>query len=232
MKEECIICKAPLVYTPRERMMECVLCHKQERSRTCCTQEHYVCDDCHTRGIDSITGLCLAETARDPIVLLEKLMALPFCHMHGPEHHVLVGAALLTACRNAGAGVDLPRALEELQSRARQVPGGACGFWGACGAAVSCGMAVSILTGATPLAEEAWGLSNQMTACALERIGAVGGPRCCKRDSYLALSAAVPFLREHLGVELSLSPVHCRRSPQNNQCLGQRCPFFTPQPEA
>jgi hypothetical protein len=29
------------------------------------------------------------------------LMAMPFCHMHGPEHHVMVGAALLTAYHNA-----------------------------------------------------------------------------------------------------------------------------------
>ena len=25
------------------------------------------------------------------------MMAQPFCHMHGPEHHIMVGMALLTA---------------------------------------------------------------------------------------------------------------------------------------
>ena len=43
----------------------------------------------------------------------------------------------------------------------------------------------------TPLAQEPWGLSNQMTARALDSIGKTGGPRCCKRDSWLAVQAAV-----------------------------------------
>ena len=29
MKEECIICKAPLIYLEKDEMMECVLCHMQ-----------------------------------------------------------------------------------------------------------------------------------------------------------------------------------------------------------
>ena len=54
--------------------------------QTRCVKGHYVCNDCHTRGMDSIFGLCLAETSRDPIAILEKMMSVPFCHMHGPEH--------------------------------------------------------------------------------------------------------------------------------------------------
>ena len=37
------------------------------------------------------------------------MMADPYVHMHGPEHHVLVGMALLTAVHNAGADT-CPRA--------------------------------------------------------------------------------------------------------------------------
>ena len=33
MKEECIICKAPLIYLEKDEMMECVLCHKKELSK-------------------------------------------------------------------------------------------------------------------------------------------------------------------------------------------------------
>ena len=29
MKEECIICKAPIIYLEKDEMMECVLCHKK-----------------------------------------------------------------------------------------------------------------------------------------------------------------------------------------------------------
>ena len=153
-------------------------------------------------------------------------MELPGVHMHGPEHHVLVGSALLTAYKDAGGEIDLVTALSEMQSRGKKVPGGACGFWGACGAGVSAGMFVSIVTGSTPLANEAWGLSNKMTSAALNAIGEVGGPRCCKRDSYLAIVNAVDFVKKHLGVEMELDEIKCIHSSQNNQCIGRRCPFF------
>ena len=68
---------------------------------------------------------------------MEEMMSMPSCHMHGPEHHVMVGSALLTAYKNAGGEIDLQKALHEMYCRGKAVPGGACGFWGACGAGVS-----------------------------------------------------------------------------------------------
>ena len=53
----------------------------------------------------------------------------------------------------------------------------------------------------------------------------LGGPRCCKRDSYLAIIKAVEFAKEHLGVEMELGEIKCVHSKQNNQCIGKRCPF-------
>ena len=217
MKEECLICKAPLVYLMQDEIMECEICHKKELSKTRCVNGHFVCSECHTEGMDSIFGLCLEETTCAPLEILEKMMSMPFCHMHGPEHHVMVGAALLTAYRNAGGNIDLEKALKEMYSRGKAVPGGACGFWGACGAGISAGQFVSIATSSTPLAVEPWGLSNQMTAKALESIGKVGGPRCCKRDSYLAVLAAIDFVAEHLNVQMEKSLLVCTRSKQNNQ---------------
>ena len=98
-------------------------------------------------------------------------------------------------------------------------------FWGACGAGISAGQFLAIATASTPLAREPWGLSNQMTARALDSIGKVGGPRCCKRDSWLAVQAAVDFVREHLGVEMQHSVPVCSYSARNSQCIGKRCPF-------
>ena len=225
MNDECLICGAPLEYLQEEVLMECVLCHKKEHALTRCVNGHYVCDECHTQGLDALLSVCLKETSKDPVEIIEKLMAQPFCHMHGPEHHVMVGAALLTAYRNAGGEVDLePRLLAMLQ-RGKQVPGGVCGFWGACGAGISSGIFVSLITGSSPLATDAWGLSNRMTAKSLEAIGRIGGPRCCKRDSYLAILSAVEFVREHFGVEMETHDVTCSRCADNNQCIGSRCPF-------
>ena len=225
MKEECLICKAPLEYLEKDELMECAICHRREPSKTRCLNGHYVCNECHTQGMDAIMGVCLSSESSDPIEIIRQMMALPFCHMHGPEHHVMVGAALLTAYKNAGGELDLESALAEINSRGKKVPGGACGFWGACGAGISAGMFVSILTGSTPLKEEPWGLANRMTAEALNRIGSIGGPRCCKRDSYLAILAAVDFVRENFGITMKKADVVCTHWRQNNQCIGKRCPF-------
>ena len=180
MSEECLICSAPLAYLEKDTPMECAICHKKENSKTRCVKGHYVCNACHTKGMDHMIGLCLEETSKDPICIMEKLMSQPFCHMHGPEHHVMAGAATLTAYKNAGGDLDLPDALLEMSNRGKSVPGGACGFWGACGAGISSGMFVSILSKSTPLAEEPYALSHKMTSASLGRIEEIGGPRCCK----------------------------------------------------
>ena len=137
----------------------------------------------------------------------------------------MVGAALLTAYKNSGGEISLEDALSEMVSRGKQIPGGSCGFWGACGAGISSGMFISIVTGATPLSNESFGLSHKMTAKSLEKIGMIGGPRCCKRDSYLSIQQAVSFVREHLGVAMESKKITCYFSDKNNQCIGSRCPF-------
>ncbi len=225
MNEECLICKAPLEYLDTDELMECELCHKMQSSKTRCISGHFVCDECHTCGMDEIISICFNSKSVNPIEIMEKMMSMPTCHMHGPEHHIMVGSALLTAYKNAGGDIDLKTALYEMQKRGKQVPGGSCGFWGACGAGVSTGMYFSIALKSTPLSKEAWGLSNQMTAKALGAIGKNGGPRCCKRDSYLAIIEAIKFTNEKLGIKMEYNQITCSRSHLNNQCIQKECPF-------
>ena len=216
MKEECLICKAPLVYLDSDEEMECAICHKKENSKTRCVNGHYVCNECHMAGLGTIIGVCLKSASKNPVEIIESMMNLPFCHMHGPEHHIMVGSALLTAYKNAGGEIDLAVALTEMMNRGKSVPGGACGFWGACGAGISSGMFVSIISKSTPLAQEPFALSHKMTAKSLTAIGEIGGPRCCKRDSFLSILSAIDFVKEKLGVEMERPEVVCHYASQNN----------------
>ena len=175
-----------------------------------------------------LVSLCLEDTSRNPIEILERLMSQPECHMHGPEHHVLVGAALLTAYNNSlpdSSKLDLKEALAEMRERGEQVPGGACGYMGACGASISTGIFMSIVTRNTPFSTDTWRLCNLMTSRALEQVAENGGPRCCKRDSYLSVLTAIDFVKENLGVEMEKPEVRCSRSQINEQCIGKKCPF-------
>lgn len=224
----CLVCGKPLIYFQSPQKLVCIRCGNTFKARCSCEDGHYICDKCHLeQGVDRCLDFCLSCESKNPIEILEAMMADPYVHMHGPEHHVLVGVALLTAVHNAGADTDLKSTLLQMRTRGREYPGGSCGFWGCCGAAVSAGMYMSILTQATPLSKESWGWSNAVTARCLEQIAALGGPRCCKRNSYTAILAAAQYTREILGIELPLpDKVHCSYFPENRECKGMSCPYF------
>lgn len=223
----CILCGSPLKYFDVQRMQECSLCHRQVLSNACCEEGHFICDRCHAgAAVDISLDICMKSVSTDPAEILTALMSVSGIHMHGPEHHVLVGSTLLAACRNAGAEIDMPKAIQELRNRAGMVPGGACGAWGTCGAAVSCGIAYSVLHKTSPLSEEYWALGNRLTSECLSAIAKHGGPRCCKRDGYSALIAASDFIRKHDGIKIKIAkkPV-CIFNQNNHQCLGKKCPY-------
>lgn len=223
----CLICGADLVYFQEAKEMTCVFCGKRELSHASCKDGHYVCDACHARkGIEAVMRECRTTKSRNPIEIMQKTMADPYIYMHGPEHHVMAGAALLAAYHNSGGEVDLDWALAEMKERGGQVPGGVCGFWGCCGAGVSTGIYMSIVTGATPLAGRSWGLANRTTAKALEAIGELGGPRCCKRDTFTAIRKAAEMTAKELGVEMDCpAEIVCTFSEENQQCLKKACPY-------
>lgn len=231
MADECLICGAPLVYLDRPIKMVCALCGEEQMSRVRCEEGHFVCDDCHRAGVVPAISSCAEMTSADPIAVFEQLVSTPGIYMHGPEHHVLVTAALLTAYKNAGGDIDLDAALREALERCTEVPGGACGFWGACGACIGCGIFASIVMGTTPLDADTWGAANGATAAALSVAAAVGGPRCCKRNSYIALTSGAKFAAEHLGVRMDVSAPRCTRCGLNAQCIGPRCPFNPARPK-
>lgn len=222
----CLICGADLVYFQEAKEMTCVFCGKRELNHASCKDGHYVCDACHARkGIEAVIRECRTTKSRNPIEIMQKTMADPYIYMHGPEHHVMAGAALLAAYHNSGGEVDLDWALAEMKERGGQVPGGVCGFWGCCGAGVSTGIYMSIITKATPLSGKSWGLSNRMTSRALNAIGEIGGPRCCKRDTFTAVKEAVQMTKEELGIEMELpEKIECGFHVENQQCLRGKCP--------
>lgn len=230
----CLVCGAALEYLAAAEPMRCATCGAPASSTARCTGAgHFVCDACHSGSAkDVIERFCLATESTDPLEIARALARHPKVKLHGPEHHFLVPAALLAAHANArGAQGDLPRLVAEARRRSDPVAGGFCGFQGACGAAIGAGIYVSLATGATPLASEPWALANGATARALDVLARVGGPRCCKRTTWLVLLSAVRYARERLGVELGGRGAACEFSEVNAECIEARCPFY-PRPSA
>jgi hypothetical protein len=227
-KANCLVCGAPLVYSEEAQDVTCILCGKQEQGHSVCENGHYVCDACHReKGVDHIVKTCLATKKTDPIDLAIEIMEDLSIYPNGPEHHSLVGMALLAAYANAGGAIDVDKALGEMRSRSMCVPGGTCGFWGVCGAAASAGQAMSIITGSTPMKAEPWGQCQALTSDILGKLGQIGGPRCCKRTGFTAILISAEHIERATGVHLDV-PEHtaCTFYKRNAECLHGRCPYF------
>ena len=174
-----------------------------------------------------IIEACLHEKSKNPIDIFNKIAQMDFVRIHGPEHHVLDGAALLTAFRNAGGQIDLQTSLSELMKRGLQMPGATCGMWGICGAVSSMGAALSIIDGTGPLSSDSsWGKHMEFTSKALCSLAGVGGPRCCKRDAFLSFQKAIEHINENYNVALETCNIECCFSEKNLQCIKQKCPFY------
>ena len=91
---------------------------------------------------NKIIDMCLKQTSANPFEIFSAIAQADFIRIHGPEHHILDGAALLTAFYNAGGSIDLADSLNELAKRGLQMPGAICGMWGVCGAVSSMGAAL------------------------------------------------------------------------------------------
>jgi len=175
----------------------------------------------------NIVDACLREESCDPVEIFFRIAQSDAVRIHGPEHHVLDGAALLTAFYNAGGKIDLPAALEEIMKRGLQMPGATCGLWGVCGAVSSIGAALSIIDETGPLsADDSWGKHMDFTSVALQSLSQVGGPRCCKRDAFLSFQRAVEYINENYAVHLESGEIVCAFSRRNEQCIKERCPFY------
>ncbi len=226
-KEDCGICGTPLRYCTEPVPMDCQYCGQKHDALIYCPNHHYVCDTCHKGQASEIALKVLrASDSKDPMALFEKIVAHPSVSMHGPEHHAIVAAVIVSAARNSGHSIPF-KAVESALRRGEKVPGGWCGFYGACGAAIGVGAAVSVLTEATPLTGKPRTLALRATSEALAGI-ADDDPRCCKRAGRKAIEAAIGYLDQHLGIALSKGDdTDCTHSHRNKECPGERCPYFS-----
>lgn len=167
------------------------------------------------------------EQGINPVLMFKKIAAKDYINMHGPEHHILDGACLLMAYKNAGGDIDIDKALSKLQKEGLRMPGAMCGLWGICGAITSIGAALSIIDETGPLSTDGtWGNHMQFTSKAVGELGVINGPRCCKRDAMIAFKNGIEYVNDHYGVMLQYEDMKCEFTQRNEQCIKERCPFY------
>jgi len=226
----CLCCGKEVLYLDQPESLPCMYCKGVFLTQARCVDSHFICDACHALpAFDLIERFTVASTSTSPLEMAVALMRSSSVKMHGPEHHFLVPAVLLSAAYNVrGEPAEKGKRIALARQRAEHVLGGFCGFYGSCGAAVGTGIFMSVMTGATPLSREEWRLSNLMTSQSLRTIAEAGGPRCCKRNSFLAIREALRFTKDRFGLDLGAlsDPVKCEFFSLNKECRKVECPFY------
>ena len=192
-----------------------------------CSKGHYICEGCRRKSASRIIyRKCSESDSMDPIALAMDIMSDKSIRMHDMKHHILVACCLLTAYRNNGGDIDLDKALRDADKRGNWFQPGICGLCGNCGAAASTGIFYSIITNTTPHSKESWSDANMMTATSLTKIASIDGPRCCKRNTFIAICNACDFVREKLDFTIEYTKeIECPFSERNEECIGEDCPF-------
>jgi SAM-dependent methyltransferase len=222
----CVVCGAELTYLSQPEKQNCYKCGRLLRTRARCRNGHFVCDQCHggdyVRFVRSFSAQCELS---DPVeVFREMRRSYPF-PVHGPEHHALVPVAFLTAYRNVTGAIS-QETVEEGLRLGSTLPGGTCAFWGGCAAALGVGIAYSLILDATPLKGAERQVCQQLVSEVLQRISALGGARCCQRESYLSLMLACEHSAEMLPHRIDCAPPPpCDQVWLNSECLGADCPY-------
>ena len=169
----------------------------------------------------------LKTNDKNPITILKSIMKKDFVNIHGPEHHFLDGASLMTAMKNSGLDIDLSVYLDKLAERTIKMPGAMCGYWGMCGSVASVTAVFALIDKTGPLSNNAsYGEHMAFSSKVIARMSEIGGPRCCKRNAFISLGEAVKYANKQYHLDMDENISHCEFSSKNQQCLKEKCPFY------
>lgn len=226
---QCILCAEDINKLENKIDTICDFCNERAYSTHQCNTGHYICDTCYNMSAyEYVKKLCTKYQGFDPIELAVQIMNSPAIKMHGPEHHYIVPAVLLTCAHNAQhLKEDLKSMLETAERRAQLETPNNCSYKnGECGAAMGAGVFLSIYLGHNLADEDEWSPVNEITAVCLKKIADSEGPRCCKRDTYLSLQAATEFLKEKFAIDMPVNQAKCTFSLRNRTCGHEDCSFY------
>lgn len=223
----CLICGAPIKYLQTGSSMTCSICQRVFIADSCCENGHFVCDACHiTNPMEIIRKTCLTSKETDMLTLMQKIRNHKLFPMHGPEHHAMVAAIIVTTYGNL-KGNKIEEQISTALERGSKVPGGACGYLGVCGAAMGVGIGFSILLEASPLTPASRQRIQGIVSQVLKDISRFEAARCCQRDSYIAFKAAERISLQILPLGLKAQALLvCSQYKKNRECIGKACPLF------
>lgn len=231
-KATCILCGSELKELQNPIEVRCDVCGEIHTTHYQCDNLHYTCDNCLSIPVNEfIKNKCLDYKGIDPMALAVDIMNSPKIRIYGPEHHFILPAVMLTSVYNFQHSQrdkdELMKILEETEKRVEKESPRECAYHlGGCGAAIGTGIFASIFAGKNLTKDETWSLANSLVADSLKHVAEAGGPRCCKRDTYISIETSVDFLKNHFNIELPITQGRCTFSLRNSACKREECYFY------
>lgn len=179
-----------------------------------------------------ITEYCMESRSINPISMVCDIMKHEEMRMHGPEHHYLTAAVIVTAyCNEKNLESEKAEMLRKALFRTGAIQPGVCGFYGVCGDVQAVGAAVSIILGVTPFSGNELKVLNTITAKCQQSIAGLKGPRCCKRSTFLNVYEAAKSMNNMLNTSFIIEePKNCEFSKSNESCSMGGCQFYSKKP--
>jgi hypothetical protein len=146
--ENCHVCSGKLEYYDTGKELTCFCCGKSETANICCSNGHYICDECHGKGVfTTIRDFLLKAESGNPLAIAETIMGYADqVPMLGCENAWIAAGALMAALKNEGTIKVTNDQIDEVHNRVRkQAIGGYCGLTGVCGIAPAIGACFSVI---------------------------------------------------------------------------------------
>jgi len=224
---QCDICGGEYGLAPLAVETHCVRCQAPVVTRFTCSAGHAECDVCRSQApVAYLLDVRASITSTDPVEVFFTLRRGHAFPLHGPEHHALAAASTLFAYAQAYGHPD-DAVIASTIRQAALLPMGACGLWGACSAALGVGLAVGAILESSPKNGESRWRSHMIVTAMLEKIGQMRAPRCCRRDTLLALQTLCEVSAAYLFHPLTTTaPDRCHQVGKNQDCLQVACPYY------
>lgn len=210
--------------------MTCIYCGRSETGHVRCPHNHYICDDCHGRGLfETILNLSLSAKGTDLLAVAEEIMGTVPLPMLGCEHAWIAAGAFLAALRNGGAVTVTNEQITEALNRTRkQAIGAYCGLTGVCGIAPAIGASFSVILGAACPKDRETAITMDIVSRVVAAIAAETGPCCCKNFLRTALILSCQLANEHLQTDLPpAGKIICTDSHRHpHGCRKNRCKYY------
>lgn len=218
-------------YFDNGKQLNCFRCGKTEFANISCPTGHYICDECHGKGVfDTIREFVLNSKSSNPFEIAEILMGYTDkVPMLGCENAWIAASAFMAALKNQGTIKITNDQIDEALNRTRkQAIGGYCGLTGVCGIAPAIGSCFSVLLGAACPKDQETAKTMKVVGKVVNAIADQTGPCCCKNFVRTALKVAADSVEEFLNISLP-APVeeiicsHITRHPHG--CRKEKCPY-------